>query len=217
MWGLEHRGWKMLLGHLSGGPQEMLCPEPRRAGSMTSIGPCQTCSLLTVFGARPHSAGQSHRLKQRVPQANVYREGRRSAGGASAILSVRPVRIEFPLRGVGRHMIVVPLPRAGTSHKHPELGERTMHRDVRVLDRLGGASGGRRSDAERVTVAPGEPADGVLLGVRSARRRRGPVCTRVPGQACGHSFWDACLYLLGSPASVGGAVPVPRMWNRHEL
>jgi len=78
MWGLEHRGWKMLLGHLSGGPQEMLCPEPRRAGSMTSIGPCQTCSLLTVFGARPHSAGQSHRLKQRVPQANPQRHTRLS-------------------------------------------------------------------------------------------------------------------------------------------
>jgi hypothetical protein len=40
---------------------------------MTSIGPCQTCSLLTVFGARPHSVGQSHRLKQRVPQAIGYR------------------------------------------------------------------------------------------------------------------------------------------------
>ncbi len=41
-----------------------------------------------------------------------------------------------------------------------------MHRDVRVFVRLGGAGEGRRSDAERVAVAPGEPADGVLFGVR---------------------------------------------------
>jgi len=39
--------------------------------------------------------------------------------------------------------------RAGTSQEHPELGERTMHRDLRVLVRLGGAGGGRRSDAAR--------------------------------------------------------------------
>ncbi len=41
-----------------------------------------------------------------------------------------------------------------------------MHRDVRVLVRLGGAGGGRRSDAQRVAVAPGEPAAGMLFGVR---------------------------------------------------
>ena len=38
-----------------------------------------------------------------------------------------------------------------------------MHRDVRVLDRLGRPSRGCRSDAERVTVAPGEPRTACCL------------------------------------------------------